>query len=173
MKGRKWKLALFVGRFQPFHKGHLYSLKKACEVGERVVVVVGSLQEEGTENNPFGFEIRKKMVECAVKEGGLEELVAGVYGVADFERDQEWVRRVGLVVSGFGCAEADCVVVGNNSWTNEVLARAGYGVFECGHYRRDELEGVKIREMMRAGDGAWEERVPGCVVRIINEQLPK
>ena len=49
----KYKTALFIGRFQPFHNGHLYSLNKCLEIGEQVVIAVGSSQESGTENNPY------------------------------------------------------------------------------------------------------------------------
>jgi nicotinamide mononucleotide adenylyltransferase len=33
-------------------------------------------------------------------------------------------------------------------------------VYESGLFNRDELEGVKIRKMMRSGDEKWKSRVP-------------
>jgi len=40
------------------------------------------------------------------------------------------------------------------------IEEAGCEVMESGLFNRDELEGVKIREMMRAGDEGWKLRVP-------------
>ena len=45
--------ALFIGRFQPFHNGHLNVIKTLLENHKEVVVVIGSAQEENTAENPF------------------------------------------------------------------------------------------------------------------------
>ncbi len=65
----KYKVALFIGRFQPFHKGHLFSLNKCFEIAEKVIVGVGSSQESGTENNPWDYQTRKMMVESLDLQG--------------------------------------------------------------------------------------------------------
>jgi cytidyltransferase-like protein len=62
---KKYKVALFIGRFQPFHKGHLYSLEKCLEIAESVIVGVGSSQDSGTENNPWSYDVRKEE-ECSL-----------------------------------------------------------------------------------------------------------
>ena len=63
----KYKVALFIGRFQPFHKGHLYSLEKCLEIAESVIVGVGSSQDSGTENNPWSYDVRKEMLGSALQ----------------------------------------------------------------------------------------------------------
>ena len=68
----EYKTALFIGRFQPFHNGHLYSLNKCLEIAEKVVIAVGSSQESGTENNPWDYKLRKRMVCEVVRELGVE-----------------------------------------------------------------------------------------------------
>jgi nicotinamide mononucleotide adenylyltransferase len=40
------------------------------------------------------------------------------------------------------------------------MREAGYVIYQTGLFKRDELEGVKIREMMRRGDERWKLRVP-------------
>lgn len=153
----QYKVALFVGRFQPFHNGHLYALKKCLEIAESVVVGIGSSQESGTADNPWDYETRKEMIERLEGESlpaqaGLQ--VTKIVPIADTPTDEEWVAEVERSAGKFD------VVVSNNEWTLKVMREAGYTTFETGLYNRDELEGVKIRAMVRVGDTRWRLRVP-------------
>jgi len=47
------------------------------------------------------------------------------------------------------------------------MQKAGYKTVETGLFNRDELEGVKIRALMKAGDPNWRKRVPEEVVEMI------
>lgn len=147
---KEFKVALFIGRFQPFHNGHLFSLKKCLELADEVIVGVGSSQESGTENNPWNFETRKMMVETL---SGVSRKVK-IVAIPDNPSDQIWLQEVKRLAGKFD------VVVSNNDWVLSIMKSAGYTVFETGLYNRDELEGVKIRAMMRAGEEGWKLRVP-------------
>jgi cytidyltransferase-like protein len=52
--------SLFIGRWQPFHKGHKALIDKVLEEGKKVVVAVRST--EVTEGNPYTVGERKKMI---------------------------------------------------------------------------------------------------------------
>jgi len=160
---KEFKVALFIGRFQPFHKGHLFSLNKCLEMAERVIVGIGSSQESKTENNPWDFETRKKMIESLPVQAGLSGVSRKIQIVAipDTPTDEEWLRDVVKKVGKFD------VVVSHNDWVLSIMKASGYRVFESGLYNRDELEGVKIRELIRNG-GEWKNRVPEEVVRQID-----
>lgn len=151
---KKYKLALFIGRFQPFHNGHLYSLKKCLEIAESVIVGIGSSQESGTLDNPWDFETRKKMIDAIMS--------VRVVAIPDTPSDNEWIDDVIRLVGKFD------VVVSNNDWVLSIMKSAGYKVFESGLYNRDELEGIKIRELIRRGEVSWKSRVPKQVVRQID-----
>lgn len=162
---KKYKAALFIGRFQPFHNGHLYSLKKCLELAEQVIVVVGSSQEEGTESNPWGYEVRKRMIESLPGVSRKVEVVA----VPDVFNDEKWGRQIIEIIQSAGYLPSEVIGVGNNDWTNRILRQIGVEVYESGLYNRDELEGIKIRELMRQGEPGWKKRVPEVVVQYLDE----
>jgi len=53
---------VFIGRFQPFHKGHEAIINEIIERGYEPVVIIGSCQESGTEKNPYSYETRKTKI---------------------------------------------------------------------------------------------------------------
>jgi nicotinamide mononucleotide adenylyltransferase len=130
-----------------------------------VIVGIGSSQESGTENNPWDFEMRKKMVESLDLRGSSLKVVA----ISDMYDDKKWGELIREIVKQAGCEPSDVVGVGNNEWTNRILKQVGVEVFETGLYNRDELEGMKIRTLMREGDMSWKTRVPETVVKCLEE----
>lgn len=137
-------------------------------MGEKVIVGIGSSENSGEENNPYDYKTRSRMVEKVLESEGIDNVV-GIVPIRDFPEDDDWAREVMMRVSEV--IEVDdwssVVVVGNNEWTNDVLAGRGMQVYETGLKNRDELEGVKIRKLMSEGDNGWEERVPEEVVKVL------
>ena len=59
---------LYVGRFQPFHLGHLDAIKYALKQADELVIVIGSAQYSHNANNPFTAGERLIMVRQALFE---------------------------------------------------------------------------------------------------------
>lgn len=159
---KKYKTALFIGRFQPFHNGHLYSLEKCLEVAEQVVIVVAKSNVSGTQDDPWHYKIRKMMVCEVVQKKGVQDRIARICSCPDNPSDQVWLREIKKRAGEFD------IIVSNNPWVLKIFKEAGYATYESGLYNRDELEGVKIRTMMRAGDDKWKLRVPEEVISQID-----
>lgn len=168
---KKFKVALFIGRFQPFHNGHLYGLQKCLELAERVIIGIGSSQESGTENNPWDYATRKRMIESLPAQAGLTGISQKVTVVAipDMFNDEKWGKLILDVIAKDGSQITEVVGVGNNDWTNRILHEIGVAVHETGLYNRDELEGIKIRTLMRNKDQSWKLRVPKEVVKCLEQ----
>jgi bifunctional NMN adenylyltransferase/nudix hydrolase len=58
----KYSLAVFVGRFQPFHLGHQQIIDEALTLADRVLVLIGSSFEPRSLRNPWFFDERKAMI---------------------------------------------------------------------------------------------------------------
>ena len=59
---KQYKLAVVIGRFQPFHNQHAELILKATELAEDVVVLVGGADKPRTPKNPFTAEERAKLI---------------------------------------------------------------------------------------------------------------
>lgn len=93
-KQAKRDALVFVGRFQPFHKGHKAVIDAALEQAKEVVVVVGSSFAARNIRNPFTFEERKAMIEACFDTSRVK-----VVPVSDFPYDDnKWVNAIQRIV---------------------------------------------------------------------------
>jgi bifunctional NMN adenylyltransferase/nudix hydrolase len=58
----KHEYAIFIGRFNPFHLGHLFILRKGLEIAERLIVVLGSHNRALDIKNPWTSFERKNII---------------------------------------------------------------------------------------------------------------
>ena len=64
---------LCIGRFQPFHLGHLSAIKQALKKVDKLYIGIGSSQYDHEEYNPFTAEERREMIQRALEENGLSD----------------------------------------------------------------------------------------------------
>ena len=64
MRERPYRLGLVLGRFQGLHIGHEAVIRKALSVCDRVIVMIGSADKEGTAHDPFSAKLRREMLEA-------------------------------------------------------------------------------------------------------------
>lgn len=62
MSKKQYSVAVFIGRMAPLHDAHLENIKKAAEIADRVVVILGSANAPRDERNPFSNDDREQMV---------------------------------------------------------------------------------------------------------------
>jgi len=135
----KFSRALLIGRFQPFHKGHLYLLKETLKIADKLVIGIGSASIFD-ENNPLSYEERKKMIETVIKKEKIGDRVIKIVTLEDYFDDQAWLANVKKQVGDFD------LVVGNNDWTNKIMEKAGYKIKRFPYYGRKLYEGWRIRK---------------------------
>jgi len=84
--------ALFIGRFQPLHNGHLVLLRQALATAPRVIVVLGSSFQARTPKNPFTWEERAELIRLAV--GEADAVRIQFLPLRDFYDETRWVAAV-------------------------------------------------------------------------------
>jgi len=152
--------ALFAGRFQPFHKGHLHALKKISKEAERVFIVIGSAQYANTKENPFSADEREEMIKRALDSEGIANY--GIYKVPDVNDDAEWAKHICSFVPDF-----DAVYSGNRL-VRKLLKAHGKKVIPLKHVNRGELSGTEIRRKI-SENLEWRSFLPKSVSAYIAE----
>jgi nicotinamide-nucleotide adenylyltransferase len=152
--------ALFVGRFQPFHKGHLLIIKNASNKYSKIIIGIGSSQYHHTKNNPFSSIERKKMIESAMKEIKLHNY--SIEEIPDIHNYPKWVPYVTEIIPDFD------VVISNNTLIQNLFSEKEYTVVDTPIFDRKKYSGKEIRKRM-IDDKDWENLVPDSVIKIIKD----
>jgi nicotinamide-nucleotide adenylyltransferase len=150
--------ALFVGRFQPFHNGHLEVIKEILGQTDKLLIAIGSAQESHTLEDPFTAGERHLMISETLDGMGVANYF--IIPVVDINRYSVWVAHVKSLLPPFD------VIFTNNELTARLFSEAGVEVRRTKVYNREMYSGKKIRELMIAG-GDWQSLVPAGTVRVI------
>jgi len=156
------KRGLYVGRFQPFHLGHLGAIKDILKEVEELVIVIGSAQYSHNRNNPFTAGERLVMIRKALEEAGMDSSRVWIVPVPDVHLHMMWVSSVEGYTPSFD------VVYSNEPLTHRLFIEAGYKVKPVRFYERKLYSSTHIRERMLRGEN-WEELVPKSVAVFIKE----
>jgi nicotinamide-nucleotide adenylyltransferase len=149
--------ALIIGRFQPFHLGHLRLIEEAQKEAEHIVIGIGSSQESHKTKNPFSAEERRKMIESSLK--GVKSKVS-IYDIPDIGDNARWVAHVEKIVPKFD------VVYTNGELERRLFKEAGHRIHATGLFNRDKYSGTEIRRRIIAG-GEWEDLVPAGTLKVL------
>lgn len=152
---------LFVGRFQPFHRGHLLVIKGMTKVAGKVVIAIGSAESPKTQENPFTAAERREMIQRALQdEDIIPNFDVTIVDVPDTASDEEWTKKC-LELS----EEIHQVWTGNET-TKKCFEDAGIEVKTI-----KEVPGIsatEVRERLKSG-GDWRALVPSEVASYLSE----
>jgi len=89
MSDFKFRHGLTIMRAQPFHIGHAKLIDRMLEECERVTVILGSIQEQGTARNPLNYTTRKKMIQNVYRAKPAYDRLK-IIGLFDINNPAEW-----------------------------------------------------------------------------------
>lgn len=151
---------MLIGRFQPFHKGHLSVIKKISKECKCLIIGIGSAQYSHTIENPFTAGERYLMLSRTL----AREKIPNYYivPIEDVNRYDIWVSHVEALTPKFD------VVYTNNPLTKQLFLERGYRVKTMPLYDRKTYSGREIRKRILKNE-KWENLVPEEVAQIIKE----
>jgi bifunctional NMN adenylyltransferase/nudix hydrolase len=99
MQEYDYDFLVFIGRFQPFHKGHLHVVNQGLDKAKQLIVLCGSAHLPRTLRNPFTFEEREQMMRQAINPADQNRVIFAPLMDIPY-RDELWVRNVQATVNG-------------------------------------------------------------------------
>ena len=153
---------LLIGRFQPFHGGHLEVVRKirSERPSAPILIGIGTAEQSYTWENPFTAGERVEMIDRALAEAKVSG--AMLVPIADIDRHALWVNYLEALLPTFDR------VYTNNPLTRVLFERSGYLVESPPLFDRERFEGARIREQLANG-GEWKTAVPPAVGAYLEE----
>ncbi len=152
---------LYVGRFQPFHNGHLECIKYVLTKVDQLIVVIGSAQYSHTLHDPFTAGERMTMIRLALDEAGVSPAKYMIVPVPDVNVHNIWVSHLLAHAPKFD------VVFSNESLTSRLLKEANFKVEKIPYFSREANSATHVRKLILSGD-QWTALVPKSVAKYLN-----
>jgi nicotinamide-nucleotide adenylyltransferase len=156
------KRGLFVGRFQPFHNGHLEVIKRIMKEVDELVIIVGSSQYSHRLDNPFTAGERITMIRKALEEEEIQLSRIWIIPVPDVHQHSLWVSQILAYSPKFD------VVYANEPLTRRLFIEAGFRVEPMPLIKREIYLATEIRKRMLTGEN-WIKLVPSSVAKFIKD----
>ena len=150
---------LLIGRFQPFHLGHLEALRFALSKVDQLSVGLGSSNKPAQKNNPFSAEERKEMIQSSIDDSMKERI--SIYFIPDLDDHIKWIKKIDTIVPKFD------IVFSNDELTNHLYSKRDVQVISIPFLKRNELSGTNIRDLI-ISDQKWEHLVPDGTRNFLN-----
>lgn len=152
--------ALFIGRFQPFHNGHLEMIKKILKENERIIIVIGSAEKNYIGTNPLTASERYQIIEESLKEAKIPAEKYCIIPVRNVNNYALWVNHINIYVPPY-----------NRLYTGSKIVKACYEGTEIKIIRLKRilnLSSTKIREAILKNKG-WEKMIPPAATKLLKK----
>ena len=171
---KKYDLAIYIGRFQPFHNGHLHVVKEAYKIADKVLVLIGSADASPSVKNPFTGEQRHRMIWNATPKGWTEQTFYVDYLNDYIYEENQWIAEVQELVAEHSCKNSKICLIGyDKDETSYYLKNFLQWKVETVDYF-EVIDATQIRDLMFQGklsfiSGAVPEKILDAIVDWYNK----
>lgn len=164
--------ALFIGRFQPFHFGHLKAIKEILKKEKFLIIAIGSAQYYEKPDNPFTASERYEMIKSALQEEKINPGSYAIIPVWNIENNKKWIEHVNRILPVYRN-------IYTGSGKTKKLYEEHYKIHKkhpIKNIRLYEISGefisaTLIREKMTKGK-KWQKYVPKSVEKLLKQWIP-
>ena len=151
-----------MGRFQPFHLGHLDLVKQILSECDEVVIAITSSQFNYLEKDPFTASERIEMIYQALKEDGVDLSRCFIIPIENQFNIATWTSYLKSILPQFD------KVYSGNEYVSMLLADTGIQVIKPKFLERERYNATSIRNLM-IEDQNWQSFVPPIVANVIKK----
>jgi len=156
------RVGLLVGRFQPFHLGHLEAVRYALRQVDYLYIVVGSAQSSHERDNPFTASERIMMIKSALDGNGVDPSKWMAIPIADADSHSLWVSTVESMVPKFD------IVFTNDALTFLLFRGEKIDVKAVPYLDRRRYSATNVRDRILERKD-WEALVPPQVAKLVRK----
>ena len=151
-----------MGRFQPFHLGHLDLIKQILEQCDEVIIAITSSQFNYLEKDPFTAGERIEMIHNSLKESEIDLSRCIIVAIENQFNIATWASYLKAALPHF-----DKVYSGND-YVKMLLADSKIDVISPKFLDKPQYNATHIRSMIISDDN-WQSLVPKAVVKFLEK----
>jgi len=142
---------LLIGRFQPFHLGHLDAVLFGLSRTENLFVGIGSSNKSNERKNPFSAEERTEMIISSIESSMIDRIK--IFDIPDVGDHEKWTFEIDKIVPKYD------VIFTNDEFTKTLFEKREISVISVVLKDREKFSGTNIRNLI-VYDRNWRDLVP-------------
>ena len=142
---------LLIGRFQPFHLGHLDAVLFGLSRTENLFIGIGSSNKSNERKNPFSAEERTKMIISSIESSMIDRLK--IFDIPDVDNHEKWTFEIDQIVPKYD------VVFTNDEFTKTLFEKRKIDVIPVVLKDREKFSGTNVRQLI-TDDKNLQDLVP-------------
>jgi len=150
---------LLIGRFQPFHLGHLDAVLFGLSRVENLFVCIGSSNKSNERRNPFSAEERREMIISSIEPSMADRLK--IFDIPDVGDHEKWTFEIDKIVPKYD------IIFTNDEFTKTLFEKREMNVVPVVLKDRGKFSGTNIRELI-ADDKNWQDLVPQGTRKVLD-----
>ncbi len=151
------QIGVIIGRFQPFHNGHLQLILAILSEVNFLKIGIGSSQYSNTMYNPFSYDERKEFIIRSLQSANVNPDRYEIYPLPDLHNMKRWVAQVLDVFGNFN------IFYSNNDWIRQLFKKSGKMVGNKHVFDFKHFNGTYIRRMI-CDNKSIQDLVPISVI---------
>jgi len=141
---------LLIGRFQPFHLGHLDAVLFGLSRTDNLSIGIGSSNKSNERRNPFSAEERTEMIISSIESSMIDRLK--IFDIPDVDNHEKWTFEIDQIVPKYD------VVFSNDEFTKTLFEKRNIDVIPVVLKDREKFSGTNIRELITDNKN-WQDLV--------------
>jgi len=142
---------LLIGRFQPFHLGHLDAVLFGLARTENLFICIGSSNKSNERKNPFSAEERREMITLSIEPSITDRIK--IFDIPDVGDHEKWIFEIDKIAPKYD------VVFTNDEFTKTLFEKRKISVISVVLKDREKFSGTNIRNLITE-DKNWRDLVP-------------
>jgi len=142
---------LLIGRFQPFHLGHLDAVLFGLARTENLFICIGSSNKSNERKNPFSAEERREMILTSIEPSIADRIK--IFDVPDVGDHEKWTFEIDKTVPKYD------IVFTNDEFTKTLFEKREISVISVILKDREKFSGTNIRNLITQNEN-WRDLVP-------------
>ena len=151
---------LLIGRFQPFHLGHLDAVLFGLARADGLSICIGSSNKYNEKKNPFSAAERREMILSSIEPSIVNRIK--IFNIPDVNNHEKWTFEIDQIVPKYD------VVFTNDEFTKTLFEKRQINVIQVMLKDREKFSGTNVRQLILDGKN-WQDLVPQGTRKVLDK----
>ncbi|WGL60243.1 adenylyltransferase/cytidyltransferase family protein [Pigmentibacter sp. JX0631] len=170
MEKKVYEFSVYIGRFQPFHLGHLQSIKFALKYSKKLIIILGGAYSSPSPRGPWNITQRIEMIRSCLTT--LEKKKVFFVGIRDrLYCEEKWIQNVQGEVFKITNSESNIAIIGHQKDSSSYYLKIfpQWKFLETGNFKQINATDIRKIYFLKKDLPRIKELVPKSILNYLTK----